>query len=55
MDEFDAAQFQGEYATPEGKRLWALLNRGDVIADSDDAAQSFRHDRARCSEMIPPT
>lgn len=38
MDDFDAAQFQNEYATSDGKRLWALLNRDDVIARMETAS-----------------
>jgi len=37
MDDFDAAQFQAEYGTPDGKRLWKLLNREDVIARMETA------------------
>ena len=37
MDSFDAAQFQTEYATEAGQRLWRFLNREDVIARMETA------------------
>ncbi|HEX4709701.1 hypothetical protein [Phenylobacterium sp.] len=37
MQTFDAAQFQKEYATELGRRLWLFLNRDDVVARMETA------------------
>lgn len=37
MKPFDAAQFQGESGTPLGERLWAFLNRPEIIARMETA------------------
>lgn len=38
MLDFDAAQFAAEFQTPEGKALWAILNRDDVVARMETAS-----------------
>jgi len=38
-----------------GQKIIEVRWRNPGSADSDDAAHSFRFDRARCSGMIPPT
>jgi hypothetical protein len=38
MFEFEAGQFAAEYQTTEGRALWALLNRGDVVARMETAS-----------------
>jgi hypothetical protein len=38
MLEFEAGQFAVEYQTTEGKRLWAVLNRDDVVARMETAS-----------------
>ena len=37
MDPFDATQFQADYATEVGQRLWIFLNRADIIARMETA------------------
>ena len=37
MPDFDAAQFQNEYAAPLGQDLWSFLNRDDVVARMETA------------------
>jgi len=38
MDEFDAGQFSGEYGSPDGQKLWKVLNGEDVIARMETAS-----------------
>lgn len=38
MDDFDAGQFNNEYQTPEGKLLWEILNRAEVVARMETAS-----------------
>lgn len=38
MDEFDAGQFSNEYGSPDGQKLWKVLNRDDVIARMETAS-----------------
>lgn len=37
MQNFDAAQFQSEYATGLGRELWNFLNREDIVARMETA------------------
>lgn len=38
MLEFEPGQFAAEYQTPEGKALWSILNRDDVVARMETAS-----------------
>ncbi len=38
MNQFDAGTFDGEYQTPEGQKMWMLLNRADVVARMETAS-----------------
>ncbi len=41
-------------SNPSDYEQYGYDNNSNLTADSDDAAHLFRHDAARCSEMIPP-
>jgi len=38
MQDFDAAQFQNEYATPLGQSVWGFLNESEIIGRMETAS-----------------
>jgi hypothetical protein len=52
MLEFDAGQFATEYQTPEGKKLWAIFNREDVVARMEVASDLGQPALAPTEEIL---
>ena len=42
MDDFSARTFEREYRSPDGQKLWSVLNRADVVARMETASDLGR-------------
>ncbi|MDX8494623.1 hypothetical protein RFN29_23920 [Mesorhizobium sp. VK22B] len=51
-DDFDPGQFTAEYNTPEGRKLWKILNRKDVVARMETASDLGQAALAAVEEIL---
>lgn len=52
MDQFDAGPFEKAYRSPEGQKLWKVLNRPDVVARMETASDLGRPALAPVEDIL---
>lgn len=52
MDDFDAGTFEREYRSPDGQKLWRVLNRPDVVARMETASDLGRPALAAVEDIL---
>ena len=52
MDKFDAGPFEKQYRSPEGQKLWKVLNSADVVARMETASDLGRPALAPVEDIL---
>ena len=52
MDDFYAGTFEREYRSPDGQKLWKVLNRADVVARMETASDLGRPALAAVEDIL---
>ncbi|MDD9980988.1 MAG: hypothetical protein OXU81_06450 [Gammaproteobacteria bacterium] len=52
MDDFDAGTFEQEYRSPDGQKLWNVLNRADVVVRMETASDLGRPALAAIEDIL---